>query len=376
MTGSQVTTTIQVPYWLTVLGQAEAAGAAGAVNAGKLSQGTITEEFERRLAAHLGVPYALATTSGSMALFMAVSALGIGPGDEVIIPNRTFIATAHAVLMAGGTVRLVDVHRQDTLIDERLIEEKITRRTKAIMPVHLNGNPADMAFINRLARKHGLKVIEDAAQAFCSKNRAGFLGTQSDIGCFSLGVTKIITTGQGGFVVTRSKKLYDRLWLFRNQGVASTFSARRYESFGFNLRFNDILASVGLVQLAKVKEKEAAHRRIYDLYARELAGLDYIRVMPVDQKAGSLPLWVEALTAQRDRFIELLGEKGVQVRSFLPDLHRSNYLGRQGTDYPNSKRFAAHGVFLSSGPDLSDSALAKSIAAIKSLKGRIRGNAP
>jgi len=365
-----------VPYWRTELGQPEIDKITAAVRGGCLSQGKITEQFEAELAALLGVPYAVCTTSGSSALFMAVSALGVGRGDEVIVPNRTFVATAHAVMLSGATVRLVDTNKDDTLVDAALIESRITPKTKAIIAVHLNGNDADMKTINAVAARRGLKVIEDAAQAFYSRNADGFLGAQSDLGCFSLGVTKFITTGQGGVVITKSRELRDRLVRFRSHGVLSTFAAD-YENFGFNLKFNDILASAGLAQLQKLEVKKKAHLECYRHYGRELKGMeDFIRILPVDEAEGNIPLWVEALVAGRDAVVARLGAANIQLRPFLPDLDRSPHLGPQGCDFPNSRKFSAHGVFLPCGPDLPRTSMDLAIAALKDARANLKERLP
>lgn len=361
-----------ISYWTVRLGAAEASAARGAVAAGLLSQGPRTERLERELARLLGVPYVVLTTSGSAALYMAAAALGIGPGDEVILPNRTFVASAHAVLLAGGRVRLVDTRAEDTLVDESRLEGAVTSRTKAIMAVHLNGNAADMRAINALARRRGLKVIEDAAQAFYSRTPRGFLGTLSDAGCFSLGVTKLITTGQGGFVATRRRPLYEALRRLRTHGVRSTFDAPAYERFGFNLKFNDILASIGLAQLERLEAKRRAHVRLYRLYEEGLRGLPHVRLLPSDVDGGRLPLWIEAVASERARLMRFLDGRGIQTRPFLPDLDRSPHLGARSHDFPNSRRFSAHGLFLPSGPDLPLSGAERAIDAIRAAGRRLR----
>lgn len=357
-------TAMKVPYWKTVLGEAEAEKIRQSLLAGSVGMGRVTEEFERRFAATLGVPYAVCTTSGSAALYLAVVAAGVGPGDEVLVPNRTFMATAHAVLLAGGTVRLVDVHPGDTLIDEAELERRITPKTKAIIVVHLNGNSVDMAKVRKAAEKRGLTVIEDAAQAFYCKDKGGFLGAQSDLGCFSLGITKLITTGQGGVVVTRRPELHEKLKLLRNHGVADTFLAE-YSQFGFNFKFNDVLASIGLVQMDKLEEKRKAHLRLYHYYRDALAGVPGIEVMSVKESEGNIPLWVEALVKDRDAAVKRLADNGVQVRLFLPDLDRSKHLGPQGCDFPNSRRFERDGIFLPSGPDLPLEAAKRAVEVLK-----------
>ncbi|MBI4061182.1 MAG: DegT/DnrJ/EryC1/StrS family aminotransferase [Elusimicrobia bacterium] len=355
-----------VPFWKTTLGDAEARSAGQAILEGRLSMGKVTEELERRLAELLGVPYVVCTTSGSAALYLGAAAAGLGPGTEALLPNRTFMATAHAVLLAGGSVRLVDTRADCTLIDEDAIEARITKKTKAVIVVHLNGNSVDMVKVRKIADKHGLMVIEDAAQAFYSKDKNGFLGTQSDIGCFSLGVTKLITCGQGGCVVTRKKEIYERLLLLRGHGVKDTFEAK-YERFGFNFKFNDIAAAVALVQLGKLEAKKKAHLALHHYYCAALKGLDHVEVLPVKESLGNLPLWVEALVDDRANVIKLLAEEKIQSRPYLPNLSDSAYLGEQGARFPNSERFAQRGLFLPSGPDLPMEAAERTVAALKAM---------
>lgn len=360
-----------VPFWRTKLGEEEVAAASDAVRNGLLSMGPRSRDLEEKLARFLGVPHILLTTSGSVALYLAFASLGIGPGDEVIVPNRTFIATAHAVLMTGAKVRLVDSRANSTLIDEALIEQAITPRTKAIAPVHLNGNAVDMKAISAIAKAHHLFVVEDAAQAFGSQSEGRFLGTFGDIGCWSLGVTKLITTGQGGFVCTHNADLYDKLVRLRTHGVLDTFAAN-YQSFGLNFRSNDIAASIGLVQMTKVAAKIQRHIEVYRWYEQALSEIPFMRMIPVDIEYGGVPLWVEVLCSQRDRVVHLLGEQQIQTRPFLPDLSQSPHLENNDADFKNSKRFAAHGMWLPVGPDLPQSAMERTIAALRALKPLIR----
>ena len=193
-----------IPWWKTTFGEQEIQKVTEAISNGHISQGPITEEFETRLAEALDVPYVVATTSGSVALLMALMAFGIQPDDEVIVPNRTWIATAHAVKMIGAKVVLVDVQPDLPIMEVAQLEQKITPRTKAIIPVHLSGRSADMDAIREIAKAHGLLIIEDAAQALFSKYRGEYCGTQSDAGCFSFSVAKLLPTGQGGAIAIRS----------------------------------------------------------------------------------------------------------------------------------------------------------------------------
>ena len=235
----------RIGWWRTSFGEAEINRLRVSVLNKNISQGPVTEEFEADIARYLNVPYVVATTSGSAAIYLALTSLGLKQGDEVIIPDRTWIATAHAVMLAGATPVLCDVRSDVPVFDLEDVERKITAKTKILLPVHLNGRSTDMSALKNIAQKHDLFVVEDACQALFSKSPQGYLGTTSDAGCFSLGTTKLIATGQGGFVVTHDKTRYERLKLLRNHGV-SNYYADKWNCFGFNFKFTDLLASFGI----------------------------------------------------------------------------------------------------------------------------------
>ena len=343
----------EIRWWHTSFGDEEIQKIAESITAEHVSQGPVTEEFEAQFAKALDVPYAVATTSGSVALLMSLMALGIGRGDEVIVPNRTFIAAAHAAMLLGADIALVDVMPDLPVMDVEQLRQKITSRTKAIIPVHLNGRSNDMDRIHQIAKEHGLAVVEDACQALFSRNATGYLGTQSDAGCFSLGVTKLISTGQGGMVVTNKEETYERLKLVRNHGVVDTFEAT-YEDVGLNFKFTDMLASMGLVQLSKVPTRltqiHAVHQR-YDSAFDEFQ-FPFIKIIPVNIEAGEVPLWVEVLCEDRPKMMSYLESKGIQTRRFLRDLDESPHLKNHG-EFPNSRMFGDHGVFMPCGPSQS-----------------------
>jgi dTDP-4-amino-4,6-dideoxygalactose transaminase len=338
----------RVSWWRTSFGEEEVRALAEAIAGEHIGQGPVTAQFERRVAAALDVPYAVATTSGSVALLMALMTLGIGPGDEVIVPNRTFIATAHAPLLLGAKVVLVDARPDLPLMDVSQLRHKITSRTKAIMVVHLNGRSVEMPAVRAIAKERGLWVVEDAAQALFSRNADGFLGTQSDLGCFSLGVTKLISTGQGGLVVTKSQELYERLILIRNHGVLDTMDAA-YTRMGFNFKFNDLLASIGLTHLERVPARLAALRAVYAKYASAMAEFPFLKLLPVNVPAGEVPLWVEFLCPEREALMNFLESQGITARKFLPDLHCSPHVEHR--EVPRrSTVFGERGLSLPGGP--------------------------
>ena len=339
---------ITVPWWRTSFGEEEVRKLAEAVSQEHISQGPVTELFEQQIAESLGVPYAVATTSGSTALLLALLALGIGRDDEVIVPNRTWIASAHAVMLAGAKVVLVDVCPDTPSMDPSQIKQKITSRTKAIMPVHLAGRSVDMEAVRTIAEEYGLMVIEDACQALFSKNASGYLGTQSNAGCFSLAVTKLISTGQGGIVVTKSEETYQQLSLLRTHGVPSIFTDT-WDQFGFNFKFTDLLASFGLVQLSQAPARIAHVNELYAKYASAIHEFPFLKLIPVNVERDEIPLYVEVLCSDREQLVEFLESHGVQSRSLPPDLHESPYLDNWG-EFPNSRKFAEQGLMLPSGP--------------------------
>jgi perosamine synthetase len=341
----------EVSWWRTTFGEPEIRRLTDAINHEHISQGEVTAEFEREVEQILGVPYVVATTSGSMAILMALLAAGVGPGDEVIVPNRTWIATAHAALLLGARPVLVDVVKDAPVMDVAALESKITGRTKAIIPVHLNGRSVNMRALNDIAARHGIKVVEDAAQALCSRNVDGLLGTQSFAGCFSLSVAKIIATGQGGFVVTRDEETYHRLKGMRTHGVSDVINCT-YTRPGFNFRFTDIQASIGLAQLERLPDRIAHVKAVYEKYAAALPSLSYLRFLPVDVSGGAIPIYIEVLCPERERLIRFLAERQIQVRPFYPDLHRAPYLASPDR-FPNSEIFGQQGIFLPSGPSQS-----------------------
>lgn len=357
-----------ISWWRTGFNHGEAEAIARAIAQEHVSQGPVVAELERRLADYLGVPFVVATTSGSTALLMSCWASGVGPGDEVIVPNRTWIATAHAPLLLGASVKLVDVEPGRPVIDPTRIEEAISDRTKAIIPVHMGGRAADMRAINRIAERHGLAVIEDAAQALGSRNPDGFLGTQSDMGCFSFSVAKVISTGQGGFIATRSEEIHRRVVAMRTHGVGDIVNAE-WDRPGFNFRFTDILAAVGIEQLKLLPQRIEHLRAIYKAYSEGLAGLSFIKLIPVDLDTGEVPVYIEALCESRQELIDFLAAKKIQCRPFYPDLSYASYFDQVG-QHPNSKPFGEKAIYLPCGPSQPLENIHTTLRAIREFEGQ------
>ena len=353
----------RIEYWKINFGEEEIKKIRESILNRNISQGKVTEEFERRVSNYLDVKYCVATTNGSIAILMSLMALDIKTEDEVIIPNRTWIATAHAPMLLGAKPVLVDVLPDKPIIDISKIRKKITKKTKAIMPVHLNGRSADMTAINEISEEYNLPVIEESCQAFLSKNANGYLGAQSDMGCFSFAISKLFSTGQGGMVITNNKGLYEKLKLIRTHGTASIIFPK-YKLLGFNFKFTDILASIGIVQLQKAKEKIEHAKKIYLRYSEGIKNLSSIKIIPSNVSLGEIPIYIETLAEDRAKLINFLNSKDIYPRPFLPNINSAPYIEKTD-DFPNSDIFAKKGIFLPSGPDLPIEDVERVIEALK-----------
>ncbi len=338
-----------INWWRTSFGEEEIERVVNSIRNQNISQGKVTVEFERCLSEYLEVDHVVATSSGSTALALALMAVGVRPGDEVIVPNRTWIATAHAAHLLGAKVVLVDVEASRPILDVKKVESLLTERTRAIIPVHMNGRSVDMNSLQILAKRHNLAIIEDAAQAIGSKNSSGFLGTQSDVGCFSLSVAKTIATGQGGFAVTNNKDLALKLRALRTHGVENVTDPGKWGLPGFNFRFTDIQASMGIEQLKRLPKRIQVLNSIYEMYLDGL-GRTTLRPIEVNLAGGEIPVYNEFLLNDREELINELRSAGIETRPFYPDLDKADYLGQNGRDFPNSRKYGVNGIYLPSGP--------------------------
>ncbi len=356
----------KISWWRTSFGDEEIGSVSKSIHNEHISMGAVTEEFENQIAKTLGVPYVLATPSGSDSLLMAMIALDLKYGDEVIVPDRTWIATAHAPMLLGAKIRFVDSLSDNPNLDVSKIEGKITARTKAIIPVHLNGRSVQMDRLSRIAEKYGLKIVEDACQAIFSKNSRGYLGTQSDIGCLSLSIAKLISTGQGGILVTKKKEMYEKLKLIRTHGVVDTIRPV-YSTPGFNFKFPDILSSIGIVQLAKIKEKALRAAEIYKTYEEGIENLPFISIIPVNASNGGVPIYAEVLCDHRKKVADYLFSKGIETRPFLPSLSTAPYF-KNDESFPHSNAFGEGGLVLPCGPSQPSENINYVIKTLKSFK--------
>jgi perosamine synthetase len=340
-----------VAWWRVDLDDSDVREVALAVQAGNVSMGCVTEELEKNLSEILGVKYVVATTSGSTALLMSMIAIGIKAGDEVIIPNRTWIATAHAVSLLGGKVILADVLPDRPVLDAFKLESYINEKTKAIIPVPLNGRAVNMEEVWRIAKKYKLMVVEDGAQSLLCpyKERSAFIGTGSDMGCFSLGLTKLVSAGQGGFIATNSAKHYKDLKKIRMHGVDSLFECR-YSRLGQNFRITDMQSALAISQLKKVNNKIEKLWDLYKSYEACLKEKEGVALIPVDISRGEIPLYIEIMCQDRGKVQTALAREGIESKAFYPNLNQAEYL-KSGKAGNNSNSFELNGLTLPSGPD-------------------------
>lgn len=350
-----------------------------AVAAGWISSsGGFVKKFEDAFAEYLGVPYAVTTTSGTAALHLALVAASIGPGDEVIIPAFTMIATAFAVCYTGARPVFVDADRDTWNIDPDLLAAKLSPRTKAILPVHVYGHACDMDALARVAEARQLLVIEDAAEAIGSRYNDRLCGAIGDLGCFSFFANKLITTGEGGMVVTKDERLAERLRYYKNLCFAPS-GPRRYlhEDIGFNYRMPNVLAAIGLAQIERADFYLECRRRNAAHYDARLRGERGITTPP---NAGYTlnSYWMYGILIEddfgrsRDEVMQGLGAAGIDTRSFFVSMHRQPSLAKYGCDvsgtYSVTDELSRKGLYLPSGSGLSDSDLDRVVDALLSLR--------
>lgn len=314
-----------------------------------IMEGPALQEFERRMGSLLDVPYILGTPSGSAALALALMGIRIKAGDEVIIPDLTFVATANAAYMMGAKVVLAPTEKDRPILDLERVDTLITERTKAIITVDLNGRTAWSSELKDRYGGRGIYVIDDACQAFMSGNENGKAGTLADIGCFSFGITKLLTSANGGMVVTKDRELYERMKVMKTQGMKSVFEGDVYYYPGFNFKLPDVLASIGLGQLERLDEKISHVRQIEQIYRSELrdvAGIGFI-----ENREKELHYMVDVVCENRDFVRNVLYENGIVSRPLGMPLHTAPYLKQERDIYSTSSEIQGKILYLPCGPN-------------------------
>jgi len=354
----------QVPLAKAWIGEEEVAAVSEVVRSGWLIQGARVQEFEERFAAAVGVRHGIAVNSGSSALVVALAALGVGRDDEVICPDMSFVSTASACLFLGARPVFVDIEMRYYSLDPERLGRRITKRTRAIVPVHYAGHTAEMDAILEIAGRHGIPVLEDAAEAHLSRYRGdAFAGSLGALGIFSFTPSKPMTTGEGGMIVTDDARLAERTRMFRNFGDYGKFEWRE---LGFNFRMPEVMGAMGLWQLSRLQETVRRRREVAARYTAALGGHPRI-IVPAERTPldTNYQLYTTRITEaargvggarNRDEVMERLAERGVSTRLYYPAFHRQGVFQGHGdfaaADFPCALEYERTALSLPIYPEL------------------------
>lgn len=363
----------KIPVHEPEFGEEEIAAVVAALRRGEISGsfGAAIPEFEEKFARYCGCKYGIAVTSGTTALHLAVQALGIGVGDEVLVSASTNIASALAVYHNGAVTVPVDSEPQTWNMNPDLLEALITPKTKAIIPVHLFGHPCDMDKIMAIARKHGLAVIEDCAESHGATINGKMTGSFGNMGCFSFYANKIITTGEGGMIVTNDEDLEKKLRLLRNLAFGQP---RFYHQLpGHNFRMTGYQAAFGIIQLSRIDEILDQKRLIAKKYSNALKDIPGLH-LPVERENYKNVYWMYAITvnsdfgATRDKLMEHLSSDGIDTRTFFCPMNQQPFLreqlGYRDVLCPVADQIWQSGLYLPSSNNLSDDQISSISASI------------
>ena len=373
----------QTPFFRPQIGEAELAAVRDVLTSGWLTSGPRAGEFESAFAAYVGCDHAVAVASGTAALLLSLEALGVGPGDEVLIPTLTFAAAAAVICQLGARPVLVDCLPDALTLDPVDLKRRITPRSHVIMPMHYGGRPCAMDPIIEIARGHGLAIVEDAAHALPAEYRGRRVGSIGEATCFSFYANKPITTGEGGMVTTNSADIARRVRLMAHHGLDRSVPTRtgarqswRYDIVapGYKANLSDIAAALGLRQLERCDAFQSARERCATRYAAALAGVPGVQAPSFDPDSRSAwHLYVvqidsDALAIERDAVCERLASAGIASSVHYLPLHMHPYyrdaLGHRPGDLPNATRAYDRMLSLPIFPDLADEAIDRAVLAL------------
>jgi perosamine synthetase len=357
-----------IPLAKPVLGEAEEQAVLEVLRSGQLSLGPRVAEFERMFAARVGSSHASAVSSGTAGLHLALRAVGVEAGDEVLTSPLSFVASANAVVYEGAEPVFADIDPVTLNLDPEAAEAAVTSRTKAILPVHIFGYPADMTAFERLARQHGLGIVEDACEALGAVHHDGVaVGGRGHPAVFGFYANKQITTGEGGMVTLADESLKERIDSERNQGRAKDMGWLDHDRLGFNYRLSDIACALGIAQLARLEEMLAARARVAGRYREALAGVEGLE-LPCEDSGGDVRGWFVFVVqlprgVDRDETVRALAECGVQSKPYLPAIHLMSYYreryGHREGEFPVCEDVAARSLALPFYPEMGESQVDK-----------------
>lgn len=342
--------TYDIPWFELETGIAEINALSRVMSSGYLNDGLVTREFENILAGYLDTEFAICVSSGTTALAVTMMALGIGSGDEVIVPDLTFIATANAVRLCGADVRLVDVTNDNFCIDLNAVEAAINSKTKAVIAVDLNGRSCDYLQLEGLCKSRGINLICDSAESLGSSAFGRKLGSFGDAGIFSFSPSKIVTSGQGGAIVTDNVELATRIRELKDQGRRHQGSGGDdvHPVVGFNFKYTNLQAAVAKEQFYQLKERieiVSTRNKIYEELIRGIEGIEFISK---NTGGGAVGLWAEVLIDKKREVVKALTARKIQSRPFWFPLHTQRPYLCDARRFPNSRRISERGLWLPS----------------------------
>lgn len=356
-----------IPLFEPWLGEEELTQITEVIKSKWIAEGEKTREFEKLIATLCGTKHAVAVSNGTVALYIGLRVLGVGEGDEVIVPDFTFIASANSIKLAGATPVFVDIDEKTFNIDPQSTQRAITKRTKAIMPVHIYGQAADMDRVGEIARKHNLYIVEDAAQGIGVKFNGKPVGGFGDIGCISFYADKTITTGEGGMILTNDAKLAEQCILMKNQGRLRA-GAYVHPHIGYNFRLSDLQAAIGLAQLSKLSTMIEMKKRNEKLYRQGLADVKGVEFPYIDPRGYNVPFRINILIDDPEGLQKFLEREGISSRRFFYPLHRQPCYNLEG-EFPNTEKAYERGLSLPSYVALSEQQILYVCEKIKSFVG-------
>ena len=365
-----------IPLARPVLGESEERAVIEVLRSGALSLGPRVAEFERRFAGRVGAATASAVSSGTAGLHLALRAVGVGEGDEVITSPFSFVASANAALYERARPVFADIDPMTLNLDPAAAAAAVSERTRALLPVHIFGYPADMPAFERLADRHGLQIVEDACEALGARHADGRqVGGRGHAAVFGFYANKQITTGEGGMVTLGEEAMKQRIDSERNQGRAPDMGWLDHDRLGFNYRLSDLACALGIAQLERLEEMLSARERVAASYREALAGIEGL-ALPCEDAGGNRRGWFVFVVqlppeADRDGVVRALAARGIQSKPYLPAIHlmsfyRERFAHREG-EFPVCEAVAERSLALPFFPELSDDQVARVAQELRAL---------
>jgi len=347
-----------IDWWETSFGEKEITSISEAIYGRNISQGKINARLEESFAKLLNAKYAVTSPNGTQAILVALSAVGVKGGDEVIVSSLTAIGTANAIYGLGAKPIFVDCASGNPNLDVSQIPAKITSKTKAILIVHYNGIAVDIEAVRKIADEYNLPVIEDAAQAMFSMNQGRYLGTFFNAGTFSFAASKIISSGQGGITVTNDEDLYERMRKLKIQDRDD------YDTPSFNMKFTDIQAAMLMPQLEQKEIRTRRLKEIFNIYLSSLKNVSQVSMVGNPDESGEVPLWAILECQNRDHLYDFMVKNGVKPLKWPRPLNEARWFNNT-SQFVNASRWASSGLRLPCGPARSDGDIERTIEVIQ-----------